>query len=302
MAAETAGVFAALSEELAGVVERAGRSIVRVDDGTRLTAGGIVYNQEGIVVATSHGVERDEEVIVEAHDGRRMEAAVVGRDPDSDIAVLRASGLGLPAIERADADSVRVGGLAVAVGRPGAGGLEATLGLISARIDTETNGRPSYLVRTDAALFPGFSGGALLDARGRAVGLLNLMFGRGRGVAVGLPVVDAVVESILKHGAVKRGYLGVRTQLVPLPESIRNLPGVAQEEGLLVVGVESGSPAEQGGVLLGDTLLAIGESSVADVDALRSVLRSVPPGERAVLRVVRGGALTEVTVVVGSAG
>jgi S1-C subfamily serine protease len=299
MAADT---LARLSEGLAGMVEKAGQSIVRVDDGTRLTAGGLVYSHEGIVVATSHGVERDEDIVLEAHDGRQIEASVVGRDQDTDIAVLRAEGLGLGPLETAAPDSVRVANLAVAVGRPGRAGLEATLGLVSARIETETNGQPSYIVRTDASLFPGFSGGALVDMHGRAIGLLNLMFGRGRGVAVGMPVVDAVVESILKHGSVKRAYLGVRTQLVPLPDSLTSLPGVAQEEGLLVVGVESGSPAEQGGVLLGDTLLAIGKIAVADVDALRAALRGTAPGGETTLRIVRGGVVMEVRIVVGTAG
>jgi S1-C subfamily serine protease len=294
--------LANLSRELADAVERAGRSIVRVDDGARLTAGGLVYSREGILVATSHGVERDEDIVVETHDSRRIPATVVGRDSDSDIAVLRVDELGLEPLEPAEPDSARAGSLAIAVGRPGRGGLEATLGLVSARIETETNGRPSYLVRTDAALFPGFSGGALVDARGRAIGLLNLMFGRGRGVAVGMPVVEAVVESIVKHGAVKPGYLGVRTQLVPLPGSLRSLPGVSREEGLLVVGVESGSPAEQGGVLLGDTLIAIGETTVADVDGLRLALRAAAPGTEVNLKVIRGGTLKDLKVIVGSAG
>lgn len=302
MATGNPGMLATLSEELAAVVEKAGRSIVRVDDGTRLTAGGIGFNQEGIVVATSHGVERDEDLTIETHDGRRMEAAVVGRDQDTDIAVLRVDGLGLIPIEQAATDSVRVGSLAIALGRPGQGGLEATVGLVSARIETVTNGRPTFIARTDAALFPGFSGGALVDAHGRAIGLLNLMFGRGRGVAVGMPVLHAVVESILAHGGVKRGYLGVRSQLVPLPETLRNGLGIEQEEGLLVVGVEAGSPAERGGVLLGDTLLAISDTVVADVDTLRSVLRSVTPGQEAVLKLVRAGQLAEARVTLGSAG
>jgi len=297
-----AGKLAALSAELADIIERAGRSVVRVDDGTRLTACGIVYNAEGVIVATSHGVERDEEVAVEAADGRRLEATVVGRDPDTDIAVLRVDAADLTPMGRADSESIRVGNLAVALGRPGRRGLEATLGLVSSRIDTETNGRPSFLLHTDADLFPGFSGGALIDLEGRALGMLNLVFGRGRGTAIGLPVVDASVEAILKHGSVRRGFLGVRTQVVALPDSLRSLPGADREQGLLVVGVESGSPADKAGVLLGDMLLTIGEQEVEDVDSLRAALRATPGGEQIGITVARGGSIQSLTVVLGSAG
>jgi S1-C subfamily serine protease len=128
------------------------------------------------------------------------------------------------------------------------------------------------------------------------------MFGRGRGVAVGLQVVDYAVESILSHGSVKRGFLGIRTQLVGLPDSLKKAAGVDQKQGLLVVGVESPGPAEQAGVLLGDTLLAIGENRIEDVDSLRSTLRSMKAGDPAVLTVVRGGVLQQVTVVLSAAG
>lgn len=282
----------AFSAELAGIVERVAPSVVRVDDGSRLTATGLLWAADGILVTTSHGVERDEELVVELSDGTRHAATLVGRDPNTDIAVLRVEATGLPAIQTAEAESVKVGNLVLALGRPGSSGLQATIGIVSARYESETNGTPGYIVNTDAVLYPGASGGALVDASGRVVGLLNRLYGRGMGVAVGMPVVGQVVSALLTHGRVQRGYLGVRTQLVGLPENLVKPLNVMQERGLLVVQVESGSPAEQGGLILGDTLLHINGQPLQDVDDLR---RHLVAGQTVTLRVLRGGALRDLS-------
>jgi S1-C subfamily serine protease len=297
MAKEIDGLNA-LSEQLAAVVERTAPSVVRVDDGSRLTATGVIWQADGVIVTTSHGVERDDEVSVVRHDGSRHAATVVGRDPDSDIAVLRVEGISnLPAIARQeDAAQVKVGGLAVAVANPGEGGLTATLGLIGRKIETETDGAAEYILNTDAVLYLGFSGGPLVDASGRFIGLLNRVFGRGMGVALGTPLVTRVVGTLLAHGKMPRGYLGVRTQLVTLPENLRAGLGIGQERGLLVAAVEPGSPADNAGLLLGDTLLHMEGEPVQDVDELRRHLRANQP---VALKILRGGTLTDVTATVG---
>lgn len=287
-------VLAALSDELAAAVEAAGPAVVRVDDGTRLTATGIVWSADGTIVSTSHGVERDEDLVVHLGDGTRLPATRVGRDADTDVAALRVEASGLAALRRAPAEEARPGHIVLALGRPGDAGLQATIGIVSARMETETAGRPGYVLYTDAVLYPGFSGGPLLDVRGRGVGLNNVAYGRGRGAAVGLPVVEQVVESLLAHGQVPRGYLGIRAQGVALPDGQRAAAGV--EAGLLVVGVEPGSPAEKAGLLLGDGVLAIGGQAVDDVDALRRVLSSLRAGQSAPVRVLRGGAVREADV------
>jgi S1-C subfamily serine protease len=150
-------------------------------------------------------------------------------------------------------------------------------------------------------LYPGFSGGALVDVSGRVVGLTNLMFGRGNSVAIGVPVVRQVAEALLAHGGMPRAYLGVRTQLVALPEALRKASNLTQEHALLVVQVESGSPAETGGLLLGDTLVRISGAEVQDVDQLRRQLRGVQPGQAVALQILRGGALQELSVPAGAA-
>ncbi len=296
----SAGVLRNLSSELASVVERVSPSVVRVDDGSRLTATGIIWSADGLIVATSHGVERDENVEVERADGTRLAATLIGRDPDTDLALLRVTAAGLPAIQSAAADAAKVGHLVLALARPGNGGLQATLGIISARQDSQNNGQDEYLLQTDALLYPGFSGGPLVDMNGEVVGLINLMFGRGKGIAVGIPVVAHTVETLLAHGRVQRGYLGVRTQLVALPSALKATLGTEQERALLLVQVEAGGPAEQGGLMMGDTLLALNSLPVQDVETLRQQLRALRAGQAVTVSIVRGGEPRELTVTLGA--
>jgi S1-C subfamily serine protease len=293
------GLLAGLSSELADVVERVGPSVVRVDDGSRLTATGVLWSADGIVVTTSHGVERDEGLAIEQGGGTRFPATLVGRDPDTDLAVLKVNATGLPAIQAASPEEVRVGQLALALGRPGDSGLQATIGILSARIETQSKGQAEYILNSDAVLYPGFSGGPLVDVVGRVVGINNLMFGRGRGVALGVPTVTHVANALLAHGRIQRGYLGIRTQLVALPAPLVQSLMLEQERGLLIVQVESGSPADQGGLMLGDILLHIDGSAVQDVDELRRHLRSLQAGQTVSLRVLRGGEARDLSVTLG---
>lgn len=293
------GILQSLSAELAGVVEKVAPSVVRVDDGTRLTATGVIWSSDGVIVTTSHGVERDEELFIEFADTMRLPATVVGRDDDTDLAALRVNASGLTAIERADSTDVRVGQLAVAIGRPGRAGLQATLGIISSRFETQSHGQPEYVLHTDALLAPGFSGGPLVDVNGRMAGLTNLMYGRMRGVALGTPTVENVTAALLSQGRVQRGYLGVRTQRVGLPENLKSTLALEQSRGLLIAQVEANSPAEQGGLLLGDVLLAVNGQPVTDVDELRRHLRVHQAGQAVTLRILRGGALHEYPVTLG---
>lgn len=286
------GGLAAFSGELSKAVAKAAASVVRVDDGTRLTASGVVFSADGVIVTTSHGVERDEELSVVTADGTRHAATLVGRDPDTDLAVAKIEATGLQQIATAEGGVPTVGQIALAVARPGEYGLTATLGLVSNVQETETDGAPEYILSTDAVLYPGFSGGALVNAKGELLGLLNRLYGRGMGVALGTPLLARVVEQIKAHGSVKRGYLGVRTQLVPLPEALRAALNVAQQHALLVLSVEPGSPAERAGLLLGDTLLEVNGKAVEDVGELK---RHLLAGKPVAVTIARGGARQELT-------
>ena len=291
--------LAGLSDQLAAAAQAAGASVVKIDDGTRLTASGLILSADGVIAATSHGVERDEELFVHLADGSRHPASVVGRDPESDVAVLRVEATGLSAFTPAAADSVRIGSLVLAVARPGGGGLQATIGIVSARHEAQDEGRPEYILSTDAALFPGFSGGALVNVQGHLVGMLNLMFGRRSGVAVGAPMVANVVESLLAHGRIKRGYLGVGTQVVALPASVQGALGRPQEVGLMLVHVAADGPAEKAGLTIGDILLTADGAALGDVDELRSRLRKTPVGASVALEILRGGALHRMNATLG---
>ncbi len=290
--------FAAVSKSTAAVVQNVAASLVRVDDGSRLTATGVLWREDGVIVTTSHGVEQDENLSVVLAAGSRHEAQLVGRDGDTDIAVLRIKATGLTAIDQAGSQTgPPVGSLALAVARPGDLGLAATLGLVSSRVDTETSGSAEYIVSTDAVLYPGFSGGVLVGADGVLIGLLNRIYGRGMGVALGTPLVERVATTLLAHGRVPRGYLGVRTQLVALPDSLRTAQSIEQTRGLLVAQVEPGSPAEKGGLLLGDTLLAVNGQTVQDVGDLRQHLYA---DQAVTLRILRGGTVQELSATVGA--
>jgi S1-C subfamily serine protease len=296
--AATAATLTAFSEELADVVEHVAPGVVRVDDGSRLTATGLIWREDGVIVTTSHGVERDDEVFVETHDGARIAATVAGRDDDTDVAVLRVAASGLPAVQTSG--DVRVGSLVLALGRPGSWGLRATFGVVSARQETETAGHAEYILSTDAALPPGFSGGALVDTAGRVVGVTNRMFGRGSGTALGVSLVARVADALLSQGKVARGYLGVRTQMVALPPAVKNGVGAGREHGLLVVGLEPGGPAETGGLLLGDLVLGLNDQAVEDPETLRASLRNLTAGQSATLRLLRGGEPRDLALTLGT--
>ena len=277
------GVLQALSHQLADATELAGRSVVRIDDGTRLTASGVIWTADGIIVATSHGVEADEDLTVELHDGARLPATVIGRDADTDLAVLQVQGAGLPAFEASS--QVRAGQIVLALGRPGQSGLQVTMGVLSAIHDHGAG----KLLHTDAMFYPGFSGGALVDVDGKLLGVNNLMYRRGRGVTIGIGIIEEVVGALRSGGSVARGYLGVRAQGVEIPESVRAKSGIEQEVGLLVSSVELGSAAEAAGLILGDTLLEVDGSALNDVEQFRQTLRSKRAGQIVNLRVLRGG-------------
>ena len=289
-----------LSHELANVVERVAPSVVRVDDGSRLTATGLIWSADGLIVATSHGVERDEDLFVEQGNGTRLPATLVGRDPDTDVALLRVQATGLPAIQRADPNEARVGHLTLALARPGEGGLQATLGILSARLESQNRGQDEHILHTDALLYPGFSGGALVSMNGSVVGMTNLLFGRGKGVALGMPIVTNVTEALLKNGRVQRGYLGISTQQVAIPDALQKGLKLDQERGLLIVQVEVGSGAEQGGLFIGDIVLKLNGQTVPDVDSLRQHLRGQQAGNTLDLQILRGGELRDLQVTLGA--
>ncbi len=292
-----------LSDEMAGAVQIAGQSIVRINARRRLPATGIVWASDGTgatIVSANHVIERDEEITVVAPDGRELPAKLVGRDPSSDLAVLKVEGAALTPAPRAPQDAVKVGALVLALGR--AGELAATIGIVSALGGPWEGGRGrrfAKLISSDAPMFPGFSGGPLIDASGRVVGLLSSHLGRGMTLAIPNEEVARIVTTLGTHGKVARGYLGVGAQPVALPSALK--ASVGQDQGLLLVTVEDDGPAAQSGLTVGDIIVALAGTPTQSLDDLRAGLASQQVGQPIPVRILRGGQPTDLSVTPGEA-
>lgn len=288
-----------LSDAMANAVEVGSAVTVLVNARRRMPASGIVY-QSGSILTADHVVERDEDIRITLPDGKTLSAEVAGRDPGSDLALLRLSGTALTAAQTAPKPA-RIGQLALALGRPGLDGIQASLGVVSAVGGPVRTGRGGLLenyLRTDTIPYPGFSGGPLIDTEGRILGLNTS--GLARGISLTIPAAAAwqVAEILAKHGHVRRGFLGVRSQPVPIPPTQQQALGRDQENGLLLVGIETGGPAEQAGLLVGDILVAIAGQPVSDADELLSRLVGSIVGQATPLQVLRGGQPLSITVTI----
>jgi S1-C subfamily serine protease len=287
-----------LSEDLAGVVKAAGSGVVRVEGRRRLPASGIIWSAEGVIVTAHHVLHQDEGIQVGLFDGQTVPAAVVGRDPTTDLAVLRVSTANLTPAVWADA-GLQVGHLVLALGRPGQT-VQATLGIISALGEswrTPMGGLLDQYVQTDVVMYPGFSGGPLVNAAGQVVGLNTSALLRGVSLAIPVVTLRQVVETLLAHGRVRRGYLGVSTQPVRLPPALAQQLG--QETALLLVALEPGSPAEQSGLLLGDIIVQLAGSAVRHHDDLLALLSGDRVGKATPVQIVRGGQVQQIQVTIG---
>ncbi len=294
---EMGGLLATISSQMADAVERVGTALVQVRGRARGPATGIIVG-EGLVLTADHVLERDEDLSIEGPAGQAMAARLVGRDHASDLALLRVAGLDLAPANFAEAPA-RVGQIVLAVGRPGSSPM-ASFGIVSA-VGGPLRGRRGAVleqfVQTDAIPYPGFSGGALVDAAGAVVAVLTT--GLAGGVALGIPATLArrIATTLGANGYVKRGFLGISSQPVELPEEQQG--GLAQSRGLLVVRVEPGSPAARGGLLLGDVLMRFAEQPLTDTDDLQAMLVGERVGQPVAVQVLRGGALTDLTITVG---
>jgi S1-C subfamily serine protease len=294
-----ADVLRNISNALADTVESAGKGVVRVEARRRLPATGIVWSADGVIVTAHHVVERDENIKIGLSDGSTVSATLVGRDPSTDLAVLRADTKGLTVVGQADVSALRVGHLVLALGRPGDNVL-STLGIVSALGEgwrTSAGGQMDRYLQTDVAMYPGFSGGPLVDMDGNVLGLNTSAASRGISLTVPVTTIKRVVDTLLAHGHVRQGYLGVGAQPVKLPASLRQQ--LNQETGLLIASVEPDSPAEQGGLVLGDTLLTFKGTALHQLDDLLGLLTGDQIGASVPLRILRGGQVQELNVVIG---
>lgn len=288
-----------LSNAMASLVEAAGPSIVRVEARNRVPASGVVWSSDGVIITAHHVVERDDNIKIGLADGSTVNATLVGRDPNTDLAILKAEASGLTAATWVDAADLRVGHLMLALGRPGKT-VQATLGIVSALGSawrTPAGGEVDHYLQTDVVMYPGFSGGPLLDASGRVAGINSSALVRGVSVAIPSATIKKAVETIQAHGRMPRGYLGVGIQPVRLPDAIQQQ--LSQETGLMLMSVEANSPAAQAGLLQGDVLVKLDGQAVRHVDELQALLSGDRVGKSVSAGVVRGGQVQHVNVVIG---
>jgi S1-C subfamily serine protease len=293
-------VLVELSDALADAAEKAGEATVLVNARRRMPASGITYTAD-LILTADHVVEQEEDILVTLADGTEISARVAGRDAGSDLAVLkleRAAGT----VAEATKSPARLGQIALALGRPSPDGIEASLGTVSAiggPIRTGRGGMLERYIRTDSISYPGFSGGPLVAADGTVLGLNTSGLARGAAITVPADIAWKVAETLAKHGQIKRGYLGIRSQTVEIPDASQKALTREQATGLLVVSVEKDSPASKGGLMVGDILVAVASVPVLHHDELFARLSGDVVGKPTPVEILHGGQPQTLNVLIG---
>jgi S1-C subfamily serine protease len=288
------------SNILTSAAERGAASTVLVDARKRYPASGIAY-AEDLVLTADHVITReDNEIKVVLPDGKSLKATLAGRDPGSDLAVLRLTEKILTPAKTSD--DIKVGQLVLAVGRPNDEGIQASWGIVTAIAGparTHRGGMLDKYIKTETTPYPGFSGGPLLNTDGDVLGLNTSGLSHNSALTIPVSVAWRIADALAKHGSVKRGYLGVRTQPVEIPEAARTALKRDQKNGLLVLWLEENGPAQKGGLFVGDTIISIGGKPASDPDDLFAALTSDTVGNAIAVDVLRGGKPETVSVTVG---
>jgi len=284
--------LSALSNDLAAAVERAGRAVVAVHGRQHMASSGVLW-RPNVVVTAEHALKREEEITVTLPDGRNVAATLAGRDAGTDLAVLKVDAADAGAADLGDGASLKSGHVVVALGRSSERGVNASLGVISGLSGawrTWRSGHVDQLVRLDVALYPGFSGGPLVDVEGRVLGINTSGLSRVMPVAIPISTVNRVVEELLEKGRVARGYLGLGMHPVRLPDG---------RGGVIVIDLQTDGPAGRAGLLIGDVLLQLNGSPVTDTDDVHANLGPASVGKKLKASIVRGGDDKEIEITVG---
>ena len=293
---QSSDLLSSLSNGLADAVEAAAPAVVQVR-GARRPASGVIY-APGVVVSTVAAVGREDGLHVRAADGATLAAELTGWDPATGLAVLRVTGLAGRPIALAAAEP-RVGHLALAVARSWSNAVTASAGLVAVIGGPLATGRRraiEQVIRTTAPLHDGFSGGAFIDTDGALLGITTSMTIRGTAVVIPSAIAWKTAATILEHGQVKRGYLGIVGQPARLPEKQKT---TGRDVGLLVAGVAAKGPADAAGILVGDILLVIAGHAVESPEELLDILAPAAIGSTLQAQVLRGGTIVEIPIVVG---
>jgi len=307
-----AGVLDSYSRAVTAAVERISPSVVNVEvrhiekgrqrqgrspsaDAPRERRGGgsgFVFTPDGLILTNSHVVHDATRIDVTLADGRRASALTIGDDPATDLAVIRIDAPGLQAAPLGDSQQLRPGQMAIAIGNPYGFQSTVTAGVISAlgRSLRSYSGRLiEDVIQTDAALNPGNSGGPLVDSRGHVIGVNTATILPAQGIcfAIGINTAKFVASRLLRDGRIRRSYIGVSAQTVPIHRRVVRFYGLARETGVVVVGLEDRSPARTAGLREGDVIVALGDKPVAGVDDLHRLLTDAQVGARCEMTVIR---------------
>lgn len=294
-------VLETISNELAAAADRVGGSVVAVHARRWMPTSGIEW-KKGVIVTAHHGVRRDEDIKVLLPGGQVVAAKLAGRDPSTDLAVLRIEEGTSRELRFGDSTNLKLGHLVLALGRTRRGDLVASSGIIGGISGEWKNWRGGQLdqhIRLDLALYPGFSGGPLVNAKGEMVGVNTRGLSRGRAVTVPVATVDRVVNELLAKGHISRPYLGIAMQPAALPDNVRSQLPAEARMGLVIMHVESGGPAEKAGLLLGDVVVEVAGKLVEQVDAIQDLISAAKVGDTLAARLLRAGQIKPVSITLG---
>jgi S1-C subfamily serine protease len=290
-----------ISNELAGITQALSPYVVSVRGRRHYPSSGLRWGAD-LVVTANHTIRRDEDIAIVTDQGANVAATLVGRDPGSDLAVLKIADAGAAPTERVSTAAVKAGELALVVGRSPDSGVNASLGIVSAVSGPWRTWAGSQLdayVRLDAKMFPQSSGGAVVNGRGEIIGIATSALSRIAGIVIPASTIKRVAAKLVERGFVPRGYLGVGVQPVPVSEELRQTLSIANRRGLIVLTVESNGPAAKAGMLIGDVVLTAQDTAIERIEDLHAFTESAAIGSSAKIRFIRGGVLKEATVVVG---
>ena len=302
MASSAISLWESVSNEFAAAADTVGKAVAAVHGQHRFGASGIQW-RKGVIVTAEHAVRRVEQVRVNFGSDNSFTATLAGRDPSTDLAVLRLpENPTLPVAPVDPAAELKLAQLVLALARSRRGNVVASAGIIgglSGEFHTWRGGRLDQQVRLALELYPGFSGGPLLSAQGKVIGINSSAIARGRAVMIPVPTVNRVVDELLEKGHIARPYLGLAMQPVDIPEALAAKLKTAATRGLLVVQVERGGPAENSGILIGDILVALHEQNLQETENLHDALLSAKIGTALPLTLLRAGNPVQLSITLG---
>jgi S1-C subfamily serine protease len=291
----------AYSQAVTGAAERVSPSVVKIEARSEKrreggTGSGFIFTPDGFILTNSHVVQPGGQLRVTLSDGRRLEGSLAGDDPATDLAVLRISADDLTPAELGDSRALKVGNLAIAIGNPFGFSCTVTAGVVSAlgrSLRSVTGRLMDDIIQTDAALNPGNSGGPLVNSRGEVIGVNTATILPAQGICFAIAVNTArfVAVRLIRDGRLRRAYLGIGGQTVPLPRKVVRFHALASGHGVLVLSVEPGGAGEKAGLREGDVIINLGDEIVAGVDDLQRLLTESRVGTMTPVRLLRGSEL-----------